>query len=236
VTEAAPPGGPPLVAFSWDMTTEHDRLAPFAGQLTGADRAFMVGPYARDMTTIDEALRFCDEYDLVPLLHTLDLDLCGLDPIDETLVKQLGVAARRLGEDDADGFVLELPGRLGADVTLLRESSLTVLSWLAERSDPPCEARMADLEDPAWWFPFDGERLFTVAFGECFAAAHTRYSFGAKGLFLVFQHESAFSRRYPEGIPAALRNRIRTAFEEAGRPYRYDMGVVPAPRTGKGDE
>ncbi|GAA2434410.1 DUF692 family multinuclear iron-containing protein [Streptomyces mauvecolor] len=97
VTDAAPPGGPPLVAFSWDMTTEHDRLAPFAAQLTGTDRAFMVGPYARDMTTIDEALRFCDQYDLVPLLHTLDLDLCGLDPIDETLVRQLGVAARRLG-------------------------------------------------------------------------------------------------------------------------------------------
>ncbi|MGW1867258.1 hypothetical protein ACWCPS_17035 [Streptomyces mauvecolor] len=167
------------------------------------------------------------------------------DPADEGLalgghleraLPLLRGAMREVAEDDADGFVLELPGRLGADVTLLRESSLTALSWLAERSDPPCEVRMADLEDPAWWFPFDGERLFTVAFGECFAAAHTRYSFGAKGLFLVFQHESAFSRRYPEGIPAALRDRIRTAFEEAGRPYRYDMGVVPALRTGKGDE
>ncbi|MFI6472901.1 hypothetical protein ACIBL5_21905 [Streptomyces sp. NPDC050516] len=43
--------------------------------------------------------------------------------------------------------------------------------------------------------------------------------------------------RAPTAEPSgALRDRIRTAFEEAGRLYRYDMGVVPALRTGQGDE
>ncbi|MEW2574735.1 multinuclear nonheme iron-dependent oxidase [Streptomyces syringium] len=97
VSEAAPPGARPLVGFSWDMTSEHERLAPFAERLAGEDRAFMVGPYARDAATVDEAVRFCEQHALVPLLHTLDLDLCGLDPVDDELVKQLGDAVRRLG-------------------------------------------------------------------------------------------------------------------------------------------
>ncbi|MGW0390782.1 multinuclear nonheme iron-dependent oxidase [Streptomyces sp. NPDC003042] len=97
VTGSTQPGQAPLVGFSWDMTSEHDRLAPYAARLTGPDRAFMVGPYARDLETVERAVRFCEEHDLVPLLHTLDLDLCGLDPVDDVLVKRLGEAARRLG-------------------------------------------------------------------------------------------------------------------------------------------
>lgn len=90
-------GDTPLVAMSWDMTTEHDRLTPYAEDLVRHARSFMVGPYARDASIVDEALRFCSRYDLVPLLHTLDLDLCGLDPLEEDVVAQLGGAARRLG-------------------------------------------------------------------------------------------------------------------------------------------
>lgn len=93
----APPGQPPLVAFSWDITSEHHRLAPCAPRLAGPGRAFMAGPYARDAATVETAVRFCEQHGLVPLLHTLDLDLCGLDPVDEQLVKQLAEAVRRLG-------------------------------------------------------------------------------------------------------------------------------------------
>ncbi|GGR08791.1 hypothetical protein [Streptomyces netropsis] len=106
-------------------------------------------------------------------------------------------ALRQVAAGEADGFVLDLPARLGADVATLRTSSLTA----------------------------------TVAFGP----DHTRYAFEAEGFFLLFQHESAFSRRHPGGIPMQVRDRIRHAFEEAGRPYRYDMGVVPVLRPG-GDE
>ncbi|MFV8133033.1 hypothetical protein [Streptomyces syringium] len=141
-------------------------------------------------------------------------------------------ALRQVAAGEADGFVLDLPARLGADVATLRASSLTVLTWFAGRSTNPSHVTMADLEDPAWWFPFDGHRLFTVAFGPCFGPDHTRYAFEAEGFFLLFQHESAFSRRHPGGIPMQVRDRIRHAFEEAGRPYRYDMGVVPVLRPG----
>ncbi|MGW0390785.1 hypothetical protein ACWDYJ_07765 [Streptomyces sp. NPDC003042] len=162
---------------------------------------------------------------------TADERLTVAEHLDRALPR-LREALVEVAADRADGFVLELPGRLGQDVETLRESALDVLRGLAARSSTPSEVTMADLEDPAWWFRFDEERLFTVAFGSCFGTDHTRYAFGAKGFFLLFQHQSAFSRRHPEGIPMRLRERIRDAFDAAGRAYRYDMGVVPALGTG----
>lgn len=172
-------------------------------------------PYARASTWISAE----PADDALPVEHHLERAL--------PLLRQ---TLRHVAEGRADGFVLDLPDRLGADLVALRASSLGVLRWLAGRSTPPSRIAMADLEDPAWWFPFDGECLFTVAFGSCFGPHHTRFSFHAEGFFLVFQHESAFSRRHPDGIPMAVRDRVRQAFEQAGRPYRYDMGVVPVLR------
>lgn len=127
-----------------------------------------------------------------------------------------------------DGFVLELPDHLGETVPALRSTSLTALRWLSAHSVPPVTVDAADLERPEWWWSFDRHRLFVVAFGSCFGVDHTRHQFGVEGFFLVFQHELAFARRFPQGVPPAVRRSVRAAFERAGRPYRYDMGVVPA--------
>jgi uncharacterized protein (UPF0276 family) len=84
----------PLIAASWDITSEHEKLEPYAGEV--AADAFLIGPYAWDMQSVDKGLKFCKDYGLTPLLHTLDLDLCGLDPLNEALVANLGAIARRL--------------------------------------------------------------------------------------------------------------------------------------------
>ncbi len=128
---------------------------------------------------------------------------------------------------DADGYVLQLPANHGETAEALRSATLESLRWLGAHSAPATQVTMPDLENPEWWFSFDAHRLFPVSFGDCFGPAHTRHQFGADGLFIVLQHELAFARRYPDGIPMSLRMNIRKSFNLAGRPYRFDMGAVP---------
>ncbi len=87
----------PLVSLSWDITTEHDRLAPHTDRYAPWVDAFMVGPYANDEAAIDLTVEYCGRHGLTPLVHALDLDLCGLDPLDPDVLRGLRTAAQRLG-------------------------------------------------------------------------------------------------------------------------------------------
>jgi uncharacterized protein (UPF0276 family) len=87
----------PLVSLSWDVSTEHDTLAPHIERYAPWVDAFMVGPYADDEAAVDLAIDFCSRHGLTPLLHALDLDLCGLDPLDPETLALLATAVRRLG-------------------------------------------------------------------------------------------------------------------------------------------
>ncbi len=130
-------------------------------------------------------------------------------------------------DSGVDGYVLRLPGAAGASVERLRSGTLAVARHIAGP-----EVSYRDLEDPAWWLVDGADRYFLVAFGPCFPVTHTRFTFGEPETFLVFQHLQAFARRYPHGIPDALRRAIKRRFAIAGRDYDYDMGAVP--RAGAG--
>lgn len=148
-------------------------------------------------------------------------------PVDapEYLVRaREGLDRTRLDVRDAgaDGYVLRLPGAAGASVDRLRATTLDVARHLAGP-----EVSYRELEDPAWWLPYGDDRYFLVAFGPCFPATHTRFTFAEPETFLVFQHLQAFARRYPHGIPDGVRRGIKRRFAAAGRDYDYDMGAVP---------
>jgi uncharacterized protein (UPF0276 family) len=87
----------PIVGFSWDITTEHDTLAARTDRYLPWAEAFMVGPYTGDDASIDTAIDYCMRYGLTPLIHTLDLDLCGIEPLNPQLLAQLAAMVHRLG-------------------------------------------------------------------------------------------------------------------------------------------
>jgi uncharacterized protein (UPF0276 family) len=89
----------PLIGLSWDVTTEHAKLEPATRRYLPAAEAFMVGPYAGDTAAVDLALEYCLRHGFSPLVHTLDLDLCGIDPLDSRVLSGLADAVRRLGVD-----------------------------------------------------------------------------------------------------------------------------------------
>jgi hypothetical protein len=138
----------------------------------------------------------------------------------------LARTGREVADRGADGYVLRLPEVAGDTIVAIRNSAFDVIRHLAT-GDP---VGFHELEDPSWWMPFGADRYFVVAFGPCFPSNHTRYTFGETETLLVFQHQQAFARRFPYGIPDAVRRQIKRRFAAAGRDYDYEMGVIPVLR------
>lgn len=131
--------------------------------------------------------------------------------------------------EGADGYVLDLVSLPGLVRTREEREHLvwSALQWLARAAGSPRPVARADLRDPSWWFDLGGSRTFVLCFSDLAPASSTRHTFGVPGTFLVFQHDTAFSSRFPSGIPVEAREAVRRRFAAADRPYDLEPGVLP---------
>ena len=144
----------------------------------------------------------------------------------------LGEFVARVHNGEAlDGFCLQLPAsdyifyvdRLGEQV----KGMLTNLADL----DPTGEnaMKMGPMDHPHWRFRFAGEDFFVTTFAPCYRQYSSRYAFGAKYGFLLFQPMTSFGRH---GLvkdtpasetnwenPSTMRDKARVAFLKNGCPY-----------------
>ncbi len=79
-----------------------------------------------------------------------------------------------------------------------------------------------------WVFEFSRVTMFITTFAPFYAENHSRYSYGSPNAYILFQPEISFAQHDlpPDTIdtnwdcPKTVRDRIRVAFKEAGRPYK----------------
>jgi hypothetical protein len=83
-----------------------------------------------------------------------------------------------------------------------------------------------DILQPGWHFRFAHTEFFVAAFAPCYPETSARYAFGADGTVILLQPESSFKAQglKKDEKTKALRQGIRDAYRNAGRPY--DGGII----------
>jgi len=84
-----------------------------------------------------------------------------------------------------------------------------------------------------WVFEFNKVTFFITTFAPFYPKTHPRYSFGADNCYILFQPELSFGfHDLPPDTPhtdwndpKTVRDKIRIAFKEAGRPYSMPDSV-----------
>ncbi len=124
---------------------------------------------------------------------------------------------------ELDGYVIELSSpEFGQTLERLCSTVRGVLSYFSDRDPLRLNCMKQEIEDPSWWFSFDGERMFLLAFAPCYEPRSSRCSGGYSSTFLLFQPEHTFDRAVPPGetrIPDVVRQDIRNSFAQADQPY-----------------
>lgn len=129
-----------------------------------------------------------------------------------------------------DGFVFELPGdEFGHDVNKFGEGVRRVLKCISDH-DPAGYHCMnkSFISQIGWSFEFDGVHIFVTTFAPCYPENHSRFAFGAEHGFVLLQPMYSFAIHDigPEtphtnwDDPKTVRDKIRVAFKENGRPYQ----------------
>jgi hypothetical protein len=148
--------------------------------------------------------------------------------------------ARSNNGEPLDGFCLELPGASYISPEHLGEKVRILLTKLAELDPSPGEnaMKMGTIDHPHWRFRFAGEDFFLTVFSPTYGKDSSRYSFGVKKSFVLFQPRASFGRHgLNEDTPASatnwdnptsMRDKARVAFKENGRPY-YIPEELPYP-------
>ena len=127
-----------------------------------------------------------------------------------------------------DGFVFELPGEdFGQNVQDFSKGVYRLLKCLSnvDPSGIRCMERNVDRKE--WHFSFNGELIFVTTFAPCYPTASSRYAHGAEHCFVLLQPMYSFNHHNigedtPQtnwDSPKTLRDKIRVAFKENGRPY-----------------
>ena len=129
-----------------------------------------------------------------------------------------------------DAFVFELPGdEFGYDVDKFGQGVRRVLTRISDH-DPAgrhCMNR-SYVSLKGWSFEFDDIPIFVTTFAPCYPENHSRYAFGAENGFVLLQPMYSFAIHDigPDtphtnwDNPKTVRDRIRVAYKENGRPYR----------------
>lgn len=159
-----------------------------------------------------------------------------IDPLNSpksmrSMFKDFEDFSRNSSKLKTDGFVVGFSKmHYNSSVALAGRAVHTLLSFISKR-DPSGEDCMAEkIDTPSWWFRFDRQQFFVLTFSGCYPKTHSRYSFGSKRLYVLFQTEHSFDRRIPQGaagIPDHTRRAIRKAYEKHGRPY--DLRITKSP-------
>ena len=128
-----------------------------------------------------------------------------------------------------DGFVFELPGEeFGKDTESFGEGVRRVLSYISEQ-DPAGYHCMnkSFVSQIGWSFEFNTFPIFVTTFAPCYPENHSRYAFGAVNAFILLQPMYSFAiHEIGHDTPATnwdnpqtIRDKIRVAYKENGRPY-----------------
>ncbi|XP_059146594.1 uncharacterized protein LOC131934559 [Physella acuta] len=150
-----------------------------------------------------------------------------------------------------DAFLFELPGELyGVNIDIFGDAVRRVL-WTLRKSDLNRQRQQllknhknfdSDIlqilldnlnEDPkkwnkmSWVFEFNKITFFVTTFAPFYPECNSRYAFGCKDCYILFQPEIAFAiRDLPDDTaetnwdsPVTVRDKIRVAFRQAGREY-----------------
>ena len=128
-----------------------------------------------------------------------------------------------------DGFVFELPHQeFGESPKTFGRGIRRLLKCLSDHD--PAGRKCMDrsyIDKRGWYFEFDNESIFVTTFAPCYTSCHSRYAFGAKGCFILFQPDFSFAT-HDIGAdtphtnwesPSTVRDKIRVAYKNAGRPY-----------------
>lgn len=133
-------------------------------------------------------------------------------------------------EEALDGYALELPERYGDTLQALARTTRRVLTTLGEHDPAGGRCMARPVEDPGWCFEFGGERFFVNTFAPCYGAGSSRYGFGSRSTFVLFQPRHSFAKAVRPGdsvLPDAVRGRIRADFAAMGRPYDSAISSIP---------
>lgn len=129
-----------------------------------------------------------------------------------------------------DGFVFELPGdKFGMDIETFGQGVRRILKYISDQ-DPAGYHCMnkSFVSQIGWTFEFDSIPIFVTTFAPCYHSNHSRYAFGAKNGFVLLQPMYSFAihdigKDTPItnwDNPKTIRDKIRVAYKENGRPYQ----------------
>lgn len=155
-------------------------------------------------------------------------------PVEENLdiaSRDLLVFSQICDRGEFDGWVLEIPELIaGRTIESLSKTVHRVLLYFRE-SDPSKNHRMAtDFESPHWYFSYRNIRMSVITFSPCYDKSNSRYGFGNKSTFLLFQPDSSFDRfADPKTglISRKVRISIRATYFRHGRPYDEILSECP---------
>lgn len=128
-----------------------------------------------------------------------------------------------------DGFVFELSGEeFGQNIKTFGNGVRRVLKVLSDND--PSGVRCMDkyyVGKKGWVFEFNKWTFFITTFAPFYPESHSRYAFGCKNCYILMQPEISFALHdlppdTPEtnwDKPVTIRDRIRIAYRNAGRPY-----------------
>lgn len=135
-----------------------------------------------------------------------------------------------------DGFVFELPGEeFGQDVHKFGQGVRRILKCISDH-DPAGYHCMnkSYLNKIGWTFEFSEIPIFVTTFAPCYPSNHSRFAFGTKNAFVLLQPMYSFvihdiGKDTPLtnwDNPTTIRDKIRVAYKENGRPYHIRKVVV----------
>ncbi|XP_064633076.1 uncharacterized protein LOC135491262 [Lineus longissimus] len=129
-----------------------------------------------------------------------------------------------------DAFLFEVPQvPYASDIQTFGQSVRRVLTVLSDAD--PTGYRCMDktfISRKEWAFQFNRMTFFVTTFGPFYSESHPRYAFGCDQGFILLQPELSFAfKDLPSDTPKTnwdnpltVRDRIRVAFRDAGRPYK----------------
>lgn len=130
--------GPPLVrgiCFSCDASTGLDTAEAVAAGAQGSATWYSVGVLHDDRALADQYREFCDRTGLSPLFHPVDLDLCGVDPLDPAVLAGIADLASRLSSPwvNADLAMWCRGGEALLECLIAMPLIPEAVSWTADR-------------------------------------------------------------------------------------------------------
>lgn len=128
-----------------------------------------------------------------------------------------------------DGFLIELPGDIyGASVQDFGDALREVLTAISDHDPAKIHCmNKSYIGKRGWVFEFNKCTFFITTFAPFYPESHPRYAFGAENCYILLQPELSFAfHDLPDDTvntnwenPQTIRDKIRVAFREAGRPY-----------------